>query len=324
MDYDAALTIENELIKDDNSKMMQKEYNFELKEDKYKLIIIINKEYIHFKLFKINGISFTYYNNKYNLNSIVYLLGLSLNLYNNLEKVLELINECYNNKNIKINIAKNKLYMILKYPLGYKVHEFTIELVMKEYNVNEKFGAVINEIILLKNKGNIKRNENMQIIEILNIFKLNIKEKFIENINIINSLKNKIEVNKLQTHKNNQIINIIKNEIITLKSELDEKNKLVINQKNQIENLEIKNKNLENKLIELYEDKNEENLKMEIAPEKKEEIQQLKIKIIKLNENLKILNQQLNEEKEKSKMFDELKKIYLNKQKEYEQYKASY
>ena len=63
---------------------------------------------------------------------------------------------------------------------------------------------------------------------------------------------------------------------------------------------------------------------MEIAPEKKEEIQQLKIKIIKLNENLKILNQQLNEEKEKSKMFDELKKIYLNKQKEYEQYKASY
>ena len=45
---------------------------------------------------------------------------------------------------------------------------------------------------------------------------------------------------------------------------------------------------------------------------------------MKLNDNLKIIKQQLNEEKEKTQMTDELKKIYLNKQKEYEQYKVVY
>ena len=48
----------------------------------------------------------------------------------------------------------------------------------------------------------------------------------------------------------------------------------------------------------------------------------MKKKIIKLKDELKIVFQQLNEEKEKNQMINELKKIYLNKQKEYEQYKV--
>ena len=72
--------------------------------------------------------------------------------------------------------------------------------------------------------------------EHIQIFKFNIKEKLKENtfIYTFNSLKNKIEDNKLLSQNNNKIINIIKNGIFELKSKLEEKDKLLLKQKNQI------------------------------------------------------------------------------------------
>ena len=129
-------------------------------------------------------------------------------------------------------------------------------------------------------------------------------------------------------------------ELAEMKNNLDEKNKLCLSQKHQIEDFTIEVKNLNDKLknqenlIKFYQDKSEqEDNDTETDPEKKDKIKQLEIKNMKLDEKIKeleqnniklendydVLQQQLDEEKainqkaleyinEKDDEIDELKK----------------
>ena len=108
-------------------------------------------------------------------------------------------------------------------------------------------------------------------------------------------------------------------ELLETKKKLDEKSKIYLDQKHQLEDLLIETKDLKEKynnqqnLIKFYESKsNETTEKEETDPEKKDKIKQLEIKIMNLNEKIKeleesiikkdneleVVNQELEEEKE--------------------------
>ena len=90
-------------------------------------------------------------------------------------------------------------------------------------------------------------------------------------------------------------------ELTKIKSELDEKSKLCLSQKHKIEDLTIENNDLVKKydnqqnLLKFYEEKasKEEDSEIETDPEKKDKIKQLEIKIMNLNEKIKELEESL-------------------------------
>ena len=126
-------------------------------------------------------------------------------------------------------------------------------------------------------------------------------------------------------------------ELVEIKHKLEERNKLCLSQKLQIEDFTIEIKNLNGKLksqenlIKFYQEKSEqeeEYIEKEISPEKKDKIKQLEIKNMKLNEKIKeleqnkiklendyeVLQQELEEEKSlNKKSLDELTKKYKDK-----------
>ena len=73
--------------KKDNIKE-NKEYNLEIDEEKYKLVIYLENNSINFRIHKINDIELINYENKYTLKSIIIILGFNSNTYKNLEEVL--------------------------------------------------------------------------------------------------------------------------------------------------------------------------------------------------------------------------------------------
>ena len=103
---------------DNPSIIKKKNYKLEINNNKFNLNITINNKSINFKLHQINDIIF-YYKNHFNLNDIVNKLEISHKLYNDLEKVMDLIDNCYHNNKLSIKFNTNdKINMILKYPLG--------------------------------------------------------------------------------------------------------------------------------------------------------------------------------------------------------------
>ena len=87
-------------------------------------------------------------------------------------------------------------------------------------------------------------------------------------------------------------------ELAEVKKNLDEKNKLCLSQKHDIEDMTIELKNLgdkiknQEKLIKFYQEKSEQEENEETDPEKKDKIKQLEIKNMKLNEKIKSLEEE--------------------------------
>ena len=92
-------------------------------------------------------------------------------------------------------------------------------------------------------------------------------------------------------------------ELSKVKSELDEKSKLYLDQKHNLEELDSENKNLksENKdlqnLLKIYEDLKEK--PNESAPKEKEKMKELEIKIMNLEEKIKEYDEKIKEYDEK-------------------------
>ena len=131
----------------------KKEYELEENGNRYKLNITLKIIYIDFKLTPINDIIFIYYINKYDLNSINNKLSLSHNIYNNLEKVMKLIDDCYINNKLSLKIdINNEINLALKYPIGYKEYESSITLMKEKFDINEKFEIIDKRIWNFYNK----------------------------------------------------------------------------------------------------------------------------------------------------------------------------
>ena len=150
--------------------------------------ITIDNKFINFKLYQINNIILFYYKNQFDLNDIVNKLDISHKLYNDLEKVMDLIDDCYNNNKLLLKLNTNdKINVIIKYQLGIKDNECLLTLIKEELNINEKFELIFNEIISLKNNKEMKIDEYFKNIEksLLNL-KEDINKKLEDNLNKIN------------------------------------------------------------------------------------------------------------------------------------------
>ena len=74
-----------------------KEYNFEINNIQYKLFIHLENKYIVFTINQVNNFSLIY-QNKYELEQIINILMLNQNIYKDLNSIIELIDETYENR----------------------------------------------------------------------------------------------------------------------------------------------------------------------------------------------------------------------------------
>ena len=209
------------LDKSENSKNIEnfekKEYFLKFNNKDYKLTISRDNEFIYFETLLSNEIVFFNYENKFDLKHIVKLLDLSSNLYNNLEVVMELINNCYINEKMFLNIDNNEnLNLILKFIQGFKEYEYIIPLYKKNLVINRIIELILSELKTIK-IDNSHINEKIKLIENM-IFELKSQVDKIINAKIseINVLKNKIKENNNILDKNKEEIYMLKNELVAI------------------------------------------------------------------------------------------------------------
>ena len=120
---------ETESYEKKNNIIGKKEYELEMNDNKYNLSISIDSKYIIFKLSPINDIIFIYYMNKFDLNGINDKLGVN---YKNLEKIMKLIDSCYNNNKLLLKYKRDsEINIIMRYIIGYEEDEYQIRLIKK-------------------------------------------------------------------------------------------------------------------------------------------------------------------------------------------------
>ena len=200
------------------TREIKNEYIFKINKDEYKLSVFKENQNMIFSINQLNKLSLYYYENRYELLQLIDLLNLNSNLYGNFQKISEFIHEAYLNKKITLNYLSNKISIKIKFTIGFKEHECSIDLNEKEYNINNRFEKVFSELFFLKSSKNEYLNDKLNEIEklILNIKDL-INKKLKENEKIINELKTKITKNKEFLMKNEKDFYHFKKEIFNFK-----------------------------------------------------------------------------------------------------------
>ena len=100
MNESAPLNYPTSETDNNNEVNIQKEFLFKTDNLSYKLKIYSNNKYINFKIEKLDDLILYYYYNNYEHHKIVNILKLNEMLYDNFEKIIELINEAYLNYRI--------------------------------------------------------------------------------------------------------------------------------------------------------------------------------------------------------------------------------
>ena len=212
---------ENKIIEDEDKEEEKKksikkqEYKLTTNKINYHLTITIDDNYINFTLTPVNEIAYIYYKNKFSFKNIINILDLNIKAYNNLDKILELINDSFSKNKVLIKFDKNNNANILvKYPLGIKDYECLIPLKTADIDINKKFEIIFNEISLLKINRDSSIDDKIRNIEtlLLNV-KNYVNQKLQENQIIIDALEAKIQNNITNLEKNRKIINLLKLEI---------------------------------------------------------------------------------------------------------------
>ena len=209
-----------ETDKGENESQQQKDYIIKTNDICYKLIVKKDSENIEFKINKLDKLNLFYYYNKYSLEKINDYLKIDISTYNNLSKIMKLIDNSYSNNQIHIDIDNynnSKLIIILDNEIS-KNFKSTLNMTKKELGINEKFEIIINEINEIK-KSNAKliKNKFNDIEKILFDLKESTNKTIKENIESINSLKDKIKENEDLLKKKNNIILSLKKEIEKIK-----------------------------------------------------------------------------------------------------------
>ena len=213
-----AVDFNENLVQENSNRAIKKEYKLRMNNNQYSLNIFIDNNYINFKISQINDILYNYYINKFDLKAINKILDLNYEVYNNLEKILELMDNYYNNSKILIkSVMDNEINLIIRCMLGEKENEYIIPLIKIESDINKKFENILNELNSLKLKDLEEIKTKFQKIEKLIIdLKYNIYKKLDDNLNTINILSNKLADNKRCLENNKIEINKLKTDIFNL------------------------------------------------------------------------------------------------------------
>ena len=204
---------------DENSLYLEKkEYTLKINNLEYKLNIFYNKNEITFQIDNNNyKILLFNYKKIYHLKELITILNLSFEKYNEARKIVELIDEAYNNSKLKLkfdNTNDNYLLIIKNNDLQKNQEkDFIIKINKNNYNINEKFDIIIKELGNMRQKNSALFEIEKEILSLKNT----INHKLKENILLIESLQEKIKNNKEQLENNDYQIKLLKKEIFTLK-----------------------------------------------------------------------------------------------------------
>ena len=207
----------------------------------YLFTISHDNKCIYFIIKEKNNILFSQYKNEYDLRKIIQYLKLNVNFYNDLNKIIELLDKVFLNKKmiISYNEKNNTFNINIKLPEYFKEYDSNIILKKKELKNSEKFEIIIKEIKSIK-KDIIIDKKLEKITESLNNLKILINKKLNENNDLIKSLTIKIIKNESILKTNEKEIQLLKNEISIIKD-------IISNKKANKEEKEIKDKIINNK-----------------------------------------------------------------------------
>ena len=244
----------------DSEVNIKKEFLLKTDNISYKLKIYSSNKYINFKIEKLDDLILYYYYNNYEHHKIVNILKLNEMLYDNFEKIIELINEAYLNEKISIMNNGNdndSIDLRIDLPIGFKVYNCSLILKRKEFGINEKLELIMNEV------HNVNINNEYKKIEkkILNIKQSTEKELNI-NSELNKSLNEKIKNNKNELEKNKIKIKLLKKEIDNLKNKIIE---FINNTKQFKEKMnDLKDEKDDKNIKKIIEDKDKKKLTLEI------------------------------------------------------------
>ena len=91
----------------------QKKFIIKMNNKKYRLTIINFDKCIQLKINDINNLNLYYYQNKYTLKDIIDSLKLDINLYDNFNKIMDLIKDAYLNNNILLELFNNNINLVI-------------------------------------------------------------------------------------------------------------------------------------------------------------------------------------------------------------------
>ena len=84
----------------EDKEEMSKEYILKIKDIALKLIIKMNGEVLNFEINELNKVVLYNYINKYNYKDLIHIFKLNNELYNNTNKILDLIDDAYSRNKI--------------------------------------------------------------------------------------------------------------------------------------------------------------------------------------------------------------------------------
>ena len=161
---DAPLTANPSIIKE-NKQIEIKEYEMNIEQDTYKLkITIYTEQTINFNIRQTNIISAHYYEKEHTYGEIINILILMKNHYDDITKILNFIDKAIARKDItlnkeQVNQEKSKLILLIKRKVDYEEMKSQIELVEKDFQMEEMLTITIDEINKIK-KNHTNNNEN--------------------------------------------------------------------------------------------------------------------------------------------------------------------
>ena len=199
-----------------------KEYILSMNDILYKLIISYNSKQIHFKIEKKNEFLLYNYTSLYDFKDIVSILKLPLEIYNETNKVIDVIDKAYENKKLILKNDDNfNLLIIIRLTIGFQEIDCPIKTKKTYFNLEEKFNIIIKELNLLKkNKKIILDSEILELENEIKSLKDSVKQEIENNFNFIQSLQMQIMKNSEQLQNNKHEIQQLKNMILNIKGEI--------------------------------------------------------------------------------------------------------
>ena len=218
-----------------NEILVKKEYNFKIDKKAYQFIMSIDDVYIYFMIKQLRDIKFCIYDNKYDKSQIIKLLKLNVFFYNDLKKIIELLDQAYLYKKIAIifDERNDNFHINIILPIGFQEYNSKIILKKRELDNNQKFDFILNEINLIKKDKTID-NKIKILLKSLSDLMISSNTKNNKNLESINLLKSTIINNEKILNSNKKLIESLKNEILILKDIVLKKN--IDNNKNDIDN----------------------------------------------------------------------------------------
>ena len=245
-----------------------KEYELNLEKDTYLLKIdIISKERISFNIRQINNISYYYFYQEYDYQTLIKELVLPAQHYDNIEKIYKFYDTSIEKKKVVLNYDKEKKEMILLLKINIMFDEIESKLYLKENQLTneEMIKILFNEIRDIKTKKLLPLNP-------INNENNNIKENT-NNKELINLINNKDDIiNKLVTKNEKMELQIkeLKEENKKIKESLDKCLKYIDEKTNE--------KKKEEELKQKIKEENENFIKQNINVEFRENPQNLKLR----------------------------------------------